>query len=110
MDTYIEELTAENLEKAIADAIKRQEEAEGVTAVSFSEQKESYSSEELDYDKLIEEINEVGSQLAENERVEEVVDIIEKYLGKGKKVSEAKKSQVEVLAVILDQLKDLLSE
>jgi ABC-type hemin transport system substrate-binding protein len=68
------------------------------------------TSEALDYDTLIEQINEIGSQLAEDDRVEEVIEIIEKYLGKGKKVSEAKKSQVEVLGVILDQLKDLLSE
>jgi hypothetical protein len=110
IDTYIEEFTAENLAKAIAEAIERQEQAEGVAAVSFEEQREIFTSEALDYDTLIEQINEIGSQLAEDDRVEEVIEIIEKYLGKGKKVSEAKKSQVEVLGVILDQLKDLLSE
>jgi hypothetical protein len=110
IDTYLEEFTAENLEKVIAKAIERQEEAEGVKAVSFEEQKESLSSEELNYDELVQKINDLGTQLAEDGRVEEVVEVIEKYLGKGKKVSEAKKSQVEILAVILDDLNDLLSE
>jgi hypothetical protein len=110
IDTYIEEFTAENLEKAIAEAIERQEQAEGVKAVTFEEQKESLASEELNYDELVQKINGLGTQLAEDGRVEEVVELIEKYLGKGKKVSEAKKSQVEVLAVILDELNDLLSE
>jgi hypothetical protein len=110
IDTYLEEFTAENLEKVIAKAIERQEEVEGVKAVSFEEQKESLSSEELNYDEVVQKINDLGTQLAEDGRVEEVVEVIEKYLGKGKKVSEAKKSQVEILAVILDDLNDLLSE
>ncbi|GIN22542.1 ATP-binding protein [Siminovitchia fordii] len=107
IDTFLEEYTAENLEKVIADAIEKQEKEEGVKAVSFEEQKETFQSEDLDFDQLVKEINELGSQLAEDERVEEVLEIIEKHLGEGKKVSEAKKNQVEVLAVILDELKDL---
>ncbi len=110
MITHIETFSAENLEKALVEAIEKQEEIEGVKAVTFQEQNEIYKSEELDFDKLVAEINQLGTQLAELERVEEVIEVIEKHLGKGKKVSEAKKTQVEVLAVILDDLKDLLSE
>lgn len=110
MTTYLKEFTAENLEKAIIEAIEKQEEAEGIKAVTYEEQKEIYQSEELNFEELVQQINEIGTKLAEEDRVEEVVDIIEKYLGKGKKVSEAKKNQVEILAVILDELKDLLDE
>lgn len=112
MDTYLEEFTAENLEKVIAEGIERQEKAEGIKAVSYGEQKESFKSEELDFDSLVEQINELGSKVAEEDedKLPDVIEIIEKNLGKGKKVSEAKKTQVDVLAVILDELKDLLAE
>lgn len=108
IDTYLEEFTAENLEKVIAKAIEKQEEMEGITAVSYEEQKESFESEELNYDELMEQIKEVGSQLAEQEKLDELQDVIEKHLGVGKKVTECKKSQVQVMSVILDDLKDLI--
>ncbi|MNF88131.1 hypothetical protein D3C84_706170 [compost metagenome] len=99
MDTYLEEFTAENLEKVIAEGIERQEKAEGIKAVSY-------------FDSLVEQINELGSKVAEEDedKLPDVIEIIEKNLGKGKKVSEAKKSQVDVLSIIFDELKDLLAE
>lgn len=107
IDTYLEEFTAENLERVITEAIERQEQAEGVSAVTYEEQKKTLESEVLDFDELVSSINELGMQLTEKGLMDEVVDTIEKNLGKGKKVSEAKKNQTEVLAVILDELKDL---
>ncbi|MCA1027025.1 ATP-binding protein [Cytobacillus kochii] len=106
--TKIDEYTAENLEAAIVDAIKKQEEIEGIQTVTFDEQKKVYASEELDFDKIMEEIDEIGNQLVEQERVEELVDVVEQHLGKGKKVSECTKHQVDVVSIILDDLKDLL--
>lgn len=110
IDTYLEEFTAENLEKTITEAIKRQEEAEGIKAVSFERQKETFTSEKLDYDKLMAEIVEIGSRLAESDRLDELTDVVEKQLGKGKKVTECTKHQVDVMSVILDDLKDLLED
>lgn len=110
IDTYIEEFTAENLEKVIIEAIQRQEEAEGVKAVTYEEQKTIYTSEELDYDKLMEEIKQVGIALTKAGKGEELTAVVEKHLGAGKKVTECKKNQTEVMSVILDDLKDLLSE
>ncbi|WP_064199098.1 ATP-binding protein [Brevibacillus brevis] len=109
IDTYLEEFTAENLEKVLADAIEKQEKAEGVKAVSFAEQKESYTSEELSYEELMEEIKDIGIKLNEADRLEELQDIVEKHLGVGKKVTECKKSQVQVMSIILDDLKELLT-
>lgn len=110
IDTYLAEFTAENLERVIAEAIERQEKAEGITAVSYGEQKESFKSEELNFDELVDQINELGSKIMEEDedKLEDVVSVIEKHLGKGKKVSDAKKTQVEILAVILEDLKDLI--
>lgn len=110
IDTYLPEFTAENLEKVIATAIERQEEAEGVKAVSFKEQNERYKSDALNYDDIMEQIVEIGGQLAESERLEDLQDVVEKHLGVGKKVTECKKNQVQIMALILDDLKDLLSE
>lgn len=108
IDTYLEEFTAENLEKVIAEAIERQEEAEGIKAVSYEQQKESFASEELNYDELMDQIKDVGTQLAEAEKLEELQEVVEKHLGVGKKVTECKKSQVQIMSLILDDLKDLL--
>lgn len=110
MDTYLPEFTAENLEKVIAEGIERQEKAEGVQAVSYDEQKERYKSDDLDYEKLMGEIKGIGSELAEADKLEELQEIVEKHLGVGKKVTECKKSQVQVMSLILDDLKELLSE
>lgn len=110
IDTHIEEFTAENLEKAISEAIKRQEKEEGVKAVTYKEQKDSLTSEKLVYEDLMEEIKEVGSKLAEMDKLDELNDIAEKHLGVDERVTECKKGQEEVMAVILDDLKDLLEE
>ncbi|PAD84930.1 hypothetical protein CHH57_02130 [Niallia circulans] len=107
IETVIEEYTAENLEKAIIEAIKKQEEIEGIATVSFDQQKQVYSSEELDFDKIMEEINMVCESLVEKDMVEDLVATIEKHLGKGKKVAECTKQQVDVMSIILDDLKDL---
>ncbi|MBW7632629.1 MULTISPECIES: ATP-binding protein [Bacillus] len=108
IDTYIEEFTAENLEKAVIEAIKRQEEAEGIQAVTYEEQKQKNSSEKLDYDQLMEQIIEIGTKLSEEGRLEEVNEVTEKHLGQGARVTECTKKQTDVMSVILDDLKDLL--
>ncbi|MGD7046970.1 ATP-binding protein [Rossellomorea marisflavi] len=110
IDTYLEEFTAENLERAIIEAVERQEEAEGITAVTFDQQKENNSSGEVEFDDLMDEIKKVGSKLAEEERLDELQEVVDKHLGKGKKVTECTKKQIDVVSVILDDLKDLLEE
>ncbi|SNZ10018.1 AAA domain-containing protein [Terribacillus aidingensis] len=110
IDTFIEEYTAENLEQAIITAIERQEEEEGFAAVSFEDFQESQQSEDLDYDSLMAQITEIGTQLHEDDRAEEVTEIVERNLGAGKKVGQATKKQVEVLTVILSELQELIEE
>jgi hypothetical protein len=110
IDTYLPEFTAENLEKVIAVAIERQEEAEGVKAVSYAEQNERYQSDALSYDDLMERIVAIGGELAETDRLDELTEVVEKHLGIGKKVTECKKSQVQIMSLILDDLQELLSE
>ena len=110
IDTKIDNFTAENLEAVIIEAIKRQEEAEGVKAVTFQEQKTTFESKELDYDELMEKIGEAGGKLIDVNKSDLLVEIVEKHLGKGKKVSECTKMQVEVMSVIYDDLIDKVQE
>jgi hypothetical protein len=110
IDTYLPEFTSENLEKVIAVAIERQEEAEGIKAVSYNEQSERFKSDALNFDDLMEQIVEAGGRLAEADRLDELTEVVEKHLGVGKKVTECKKSQVQFMGLILDDLTELLSE
>lgn len=110
IDPYLKEFTAENLEKAVTEAIKRQEEAEGVKAVSYEEQKEMFTSEELDFDELLAEIKEVGTKLHEAGKLEMVTETIEKHFGEGTTTADFRKGQEQAMAVVLDELKDLLED
>lgn len=107
MQPVIAEFTAKNLEKAIADAITRQEEAEGITAVSYEEQKESYQSEALDFEQLKAQINSYGGALVNANLAEEAADLLKKHIGESKKVSETKPYQADILSLLLDELKEL---
>ena len=108
IDTYLEEFTAEGLEKVISEAVTKQEKAEGVKAVSYEQQKESFKSDELDFDELMKEIKGIGGKLVEEDKLDEMQEVVEKHLGKGKKVSECKKTQVQVMSIILDDLRELI--
>lgn len=110
MRTHIDNYTAENLEKVIIEAIEKQEEADGVKAVSYEEQKESFTSDELVYEDLMQEIKDTGNAIAKADKLEELNDLIEKHLGQGAKITECKKGQEEVMSVILDEMKELLKE
>lgn len=110
IDTHIPEFTAENLEKTIAEAIERQEKAEGISAVSYEEQVEANTSETLDFENIKKEVNEIGTKLAQSEYMDELLEMVEKHLGKDKKVADAKPSDVEFLSLLLLDLKEFADE
>ena len=110
IDTYIENFTAENLEEVVIKAIQKQEEAEGVKAVSFNEQKAAFESEKIDFNELMENIGKAGEKFIDANKADLLVEIVEKYLGKGKKVSECTKGQIEVVSVIYNDMTDVIKE
>ncbi|WP_099301923.1 ATP-binding protein [Bacillus sp. Marseille-P3800] len=110
IDSYLEEFTAENLEKAIETAIKRQEKADGVSAVTYEEQSETFKSDKLDYNELKEEILGVCSELHSQDRLPELQAVVDEHLGQGVKVSECTPNQVQVMSIVLDELKELLNK
>jgi hypothetical protein len=106
IQTYLPEFTAEALEEAVIKAIELQEEIEGITAVTYSEQKETLKSEELDFETLYKKIVDAGKLLHSKNKGEVVTEIIENGLGKGKKVTDFTKNHVEMMIGVLDDLSD----
>lgn len=107
MDRYLEEFTIEGLERLVAEAVKKEEEISGIKSVSFEEQQKQMKTEDLDYDKLQLEMSKIGSELVSAGYAEELVEVVEKYLGRGAKVSEISKTKVDILSLILLEVKAL---
>jgi tRNA uridine 5-carbamoylmethylation protein Kti12 len=110
---YIE-FTYENLVNAIADAIDKQAKEDGKEL--FTDERENNyvdTSTHLDFDELMKEFNELISKFSKDEEkmatfyAPRITQIIDNYLGKGKKVNEMNRDQVEQLVLIIDDLKTL---
>lgn len=99
------------LTNAIAEAIEKQAEEDGIEAtdkhVNLYQDNSKY-----DFDEIKKEINTTikGILAKDEDSAANITKIVDKHLGKGRKVSEAEEEQVEMLALILDDLKDLLEE
>ena len=110
---YIE-FTYENLVNAIADAIDKQAEEDGENLFT-TERDNNYidTSSNLDFDALMEEFQGIIKGFSEDEEkmasyyAPRITQIVDKYLGKGKKVSEMNREQSEQLVLIIDDLKTL---
>ena len=120
---YIE-LSYDNLVKAIGDAIDKQMAEDGSDL--FTDKRENVhldTSIELDFDKLMKEFNDIiinipGSSDIKQETEEgktfaeywqpRITQCIERYLGKGKKIKDATRDQVEAIDLIVTDLKDLV--
>ena len=98
------ELNPEAYKKAVEDAIN----AEGKNnTVDKGKEKMSDSSGQYDYEQLMSEIAELGKKLQADGKAEERNKVIEEVLGKGNKVKDTKPEQAEVLAVLVDKLKEI---
>lgn len=108
IDTYLPEFTAEALEEAIKKAVEREEEASGISAVTYDEQQEVFASKTVDFETLKQEAIEVMTRLTtvENADVETLKEIMEKYMGVGKRLSEARPIHQEALSLLLDELRE----
>ena len=98
------ELTPEAYKKAVEDAINA--EGKGNTTDKGKE-KMSDTSGQYDYEQLMSEIADLGKKLQVDGKAEERNKVIEDVLGKGNKVKDTKPEQAEVLAVLVDKLKEI---
>ncbi len=108
--TELYPFTAEGLEKVIMDAVEAEEKKSGVKAVEYEVQKQQNVSIVRDYDDVMREIQETGQKLIDADKVDIITEIVEETLGKGKKVSECTKKQIDAMEIILDNLKDKVEE
>lgn len=104
----IEDYTAENLINAYYDALDAQQEAEGTKTITKEDNDKKYSVERLPFNELMDKVSDCISKMCDARRDEEVVDIVEKTLGKGGKVSQCNAKQYEAVEVILNDLMDAL--
>ena len=110
---YIE-FSYDNLVNAIADAIDKQAEEDGKELFT-DERDNNYidTSAELDFDELMKDFNKYIDEFSKDEEkmgtyyAPRITQIIDKYLGKGKKVNEMNRDQVEQLALIVEDIKNL---
>ena len=108
--TYLPEWSAEALEEAVNMGIAGKEKESGVKAVSYAEQKAQNTSVTYDYDEVMDKLQEVGQKFAVAGKMDELTEIVEDTLGKGKKVSECTKKQLDAMVIILDNLEDRAAE
>jgi hypothetical protein len=122
---YID-FTYNDLVKAISDAIDKQMKEDG-TEYFTDKSNNLYidTSKDLDFDKMMKEFSEIianipGSTDAKAETDDgikfreywqpRISQIIERYLGKGKKMKDVTRDQVEAVDLILEELKELVKE
>lgn len=113
---YID-FTYNDLVKAIGDAIDKQMAEDGAEYFT-DERANAYkeTTQSLDFDELIEVFNSLVNSIIENNTEEEfknywqprIVQITEKYLGKGQKVNQCSREQTEALDLIVTDLKELI--
>lgn len=107
-----------SLVNAICEAIDKQAAEDG--AQYFTEARNNLytaTTKELDFDELMGQFNDILTKLmttAEEEAFTtywqpRITQIIETYLGKGSKVSQCTRDQVEALDLIVSELKDLVA-
>ena len=110
---YIE-FSHDNLVKAISDAIDKQAEEDGNELYTdVRENAYADTSSHLDFDELMIEFGNIIKEFsADEEKMEiyyapRITQIINKFLGTGKKVNDMTRDQVEQLSLIIDELKDI---
>lgn len=111
---YIE-FTYDNLVKAIGDAIDKQAEETGGKFVTDEPVTAHEVGPELNYDELMNTFNTLVHKLQEisggafgTKWAPVIAETVAKYLGKGKKISECGPAQVEQIALIVDDLTELV--
>ena len=103
----------ENLVNAIATAIDKQAEEDGAQYFTDT-RKNAYedTTKDLDFDKLMKDCNDLIKEMIDNNSDEvfiefyqpRIVQITDRYLGRGQKMSQCSREQVEALSLIYDDL------
>ena len=111
------DFTYQNLVNAICDAIDKQAAEEGSEHFTTNDANLYTESKELDFDELMMQFNTMINDLSVQSDEEtfknywqpRISQCIEKYLGKGQKVSQCSREQTEALDLIVTELRDLIN-
>ena len=107
-----------SLVEAIGEAIDKQMKEDGKEYFTDTRQNVYVdTSKELNFDVLYKEINDIISNIVSNHTDEQIqtywmpriTEITDKYLGKGNKIANCSREQVEALSLVLDDLKEIPS-
>ena len=109
MPKVISPYTAENLQKAIKEAVAKKEKEDGTKAVSFDEHKKDETRVKMTYEELIDAIKPIITKLWSKHQ-SDIKDILEQYLGEGVKLNDTTKKQTPQLEMVLSDLQDLDTE
>lgn len=100
----------EALTKALQEAINK-EALENNGQYITNERQTLSIAKEYDFDALMKEFSEIAGKLMETASAvngPKITEIISKYLGKGKKISEATREQAELVYLIVQEIKDTM--
>jgi hypothetical protein len=111
------DFTYDNLVNAICEAIDKQASEEGIEYFTDSSSNVYSAVNELNFDGLMTTFNDMITNLmttAEEDTFRtfwqpRITQVIEKYLGRGMKVSQCSREQVEALDLIVSELRDLIN-
>lgn len=105
----------DSLVAALNEAIDEEAKHTGAEFVT-NERNTGEAKVELNYDELMKEFNSLVQTLAKDEDkmknyyAPRITEIIEKYLGKGKKINQATRDQVEQISLVVYDLKELIND
>ena len=107
-----------SLVEAIGEAIDKQMKEDGKEYFTDTRQNVYIdTSKELNFDVLYKEVNDIISNIVSNHTDEQIqtywmpriTEITDRYLGKGNKIANCSREQVEALSLVLDDLKEIPS-
>ena len=106
------DFTYQALVDAINDAIDKEAKMTDNKFIT-DERTEVQETEELDFDNLMNQFNQLVASIPQDKLsyyAPRITEITNKYLGKGKKVSNASREQVEQLSLIIMDLEEMLNK
>ncbi len=104
------EFNYNNLVGAIADAIDAQAAEDGGQYVTSEANNLYVASKEVEFDDVISQFKSITEKLMKADKefyAPRIVEVVERHLGKGKKVTECSRSQAGIIDLIIDDLKDI---
>lgn len=107
MPVEITPFTAENVQQAIIEAIEAEEKESGISSVTYEQKKNIETVDTLSYEEAMETVKLLYKKLfAKDKKI--TIEIVEKYLGEGNKISETTEKQLEQILMIIDDFKEIL--